>query len=86
MPGAVTGLLGGAALGLALKQRRMAEYLALTGAILFAVTHQLLYKGSSFDILNQLLVLPVEAAIAGTALGAIMGYLEKKGKLKVQFR
>jgi len=81
VPGAVTGLVGGAALGLALKQRRTAEYLALTGAILFAVAHQILYNRFFFDALNLLPRLPIEAAIGGAALGATMGYLKKKSKL-----
>ncbi len=76
VPGAVTGLVGGVALGLALKQRRTAEYLALTGAILFAVAHQILYNRFFFDALNLFPRLPIEAAIAGAALGATMGYSE----------
>ncbi len=80
--GAIMGAVGGAALGLALKHWRKAAFLALTGAASFAVTHEILKsvlfpRGIAYFELQTVLVFPVEAAIVGAALGAVLGYLEK---------
>jgi len=81
--GAVTGAVGGAALGLATKNGINVIFLALCGALFFGATHQILFKGSGYETLLLLLKLPVEAAIAGAALGATMGILERKGQTNI---
>jgi hypothetical protein len=76
--GAVTGALGGAALGLALEHWKKTMFLALSGMALFVITHQILYNRLLFDAWNLFSRLPIEAAITGVVLGATMGYLEKR--------
>jgi hypothetical protein len=78
--GAIAGAFGGAALGQALGHWEKAVFLGLGGMASFAFAHQILdvlYNGVAFDAWNQFLWLPVEAAVAGVALGATIGYLER---------
>ena len=87
IPGAIMGAVGGAGLGLALKHWRKAMFLALTGAALFAATHEILkfvlfQRGIAYFEFQTFLVVPLEAATVGAALGAIFGYLEKRMVVK----
>ncbi len=73
---AVTGMIGGAALGLALRNRREIIGLALAGALGFGISGIFLYT-THLD-LTPWLGFVLMGIIGGAFLGATLGYLEKE--------
>lgn len=73
---AVMGMIGGAAIGLALRNRRAIIGLAIAGALGFGIGWIFLYT-TSLD-LDPWLGSVLLGIIGGTSLGATLGYLEKE--------
>jgi hypothetical protein len=74
--GAIQGLLGGASLGLGLRNRVRAGYLMAGGTIGFGIGAQVAW-GFVFGLAN-VVVYAIWGAIGGAALGVALVYLEKR--------
>ncbi len=92
MPSSIMGAIGGAALGLALKDKKKVLYLACAGAIGFAVSHvinatvqfQIGYTTEFWEVIMVIITGILGYAIAGFTLGLTLAYLEKKEKVSNQ--
>ena len=80
--GAVTGAVGGMALGLALKDWRGSGLLGLAGAIGFGIAAQisqsLFLKILTTHVLSTVVPLSIWGLIGGASLGAALGYLKMR--------
>ena len=74
------GALGGAALGLALRDKREIIGLALAGALGFLIGSMIatyLHYWLGFGFLLTVIMFSLQGIIGGASLGAALGYLEK---------
>ena len=82
--GAVGGSVGGASLGLALRNWRKAGLLALAGAVGFGVAVQVswdLFRDLNPVVLGGVMKLVIWGIVGGGSLGAALGYLERKRQI-----